>query len=273
VRDIKPTPWRLLRSLQAVLWAVLVLCVGNALAYRTVNPLDLPLADTADTAKTRAVAEAKSAEILALEEMAESAGIDVGEKLRTPYSYGGNRPLSGADSDGKEWRILLVPKNGLEPTELVGTRASTLVSALNSIGPGEILKMKINGHGNSQLQTLNMSLRGPAADQLMIDVDGVIRLAIFDEPRTKEVGAPLSKDLFSGKFAKGASMDFEGCEITSENANLARLFSVENPDVFVTGSKRYQINPYYDDWSMNFDPISWGFGGKTTYLNGRAFVH
>ena len=100
VRLSNSTPWRLLRSLQAVLWAVLVLCVGNALAYRTVNPLDLPQAETADTAKIRAVAEAKSAEILALEEIADSAGIDVGEKLRTPYSYVGNGPLVGVDPTG-----------------------------------------------------------------------------------------------------------------------------------------------------------------------------
>lgn len=69
------------------------------------NPLDLPQADTADTAKTRAVALAKSAEILALEEMAESAETDVGEELRTPYSYVGNAPLVGVDPTGLSTRL------------------------------------------------------------------------------------------------------------------------------------------------------------------------
>ena len=83
MRNYNPTPWQLLSSLQAVLWAVLALCVGNAFGSLTLDPLDLPKADTADTARIREVAEAQSAQILALEEIGDSAEDCVGRELLT----------------------------------------------------------------------------------------------------------------------------------------------------------------------------------------------
>jgi hypothetical protein len=111
VRNYNPTPWQLLSSLQAVLWAVLALCVGNAFGSLTLDPLDLPKADTADTARIREVAEAQSAQILALEEIGDSAEDCVGRELLTtdpmdqfwsPYSYVGGSPLMHVDPWGLE---------------------------------------------------------------------------------------------------------------------------------------------------------------------------
>jgi hypothetical protein len=85
--------------------------VANAFGSLTLDPLDLPKADSADTARIREVAEAQSAQILALEEIGDSAEDCIGRELLTtdpmdqfwnPYSYVGGSPLMGADPEGLE---------------------------------------------------------------------------------------------------------------------------------------------------------------------------
>jgi len=226
VRDIKPTPWRLLRSLQAVLWAVLVLCVGNALACRTVNPLDLPQADTADTAKTRAVALAKSAEILALEEMAESAETDVGEELRTPYSYVGNAPLVGVDPTGEEF---IIERTKGEP--LSGYNFADFKDAVAKIGAGEIKNMTIEGHGNPWLITFHHwsdnddlvkhGSNQPGEIRLTKNKNGYNLTAVDGAERS---AFDVVKQL-KGKFAKDAVTTFLGCEVADGDVNIVQQFS------------------------------------------------
>ena len=107
---LSPSTW-LRTGLKTCLWAVLALCVGNVFGSFTQSPLDVPLADCADTAQIHERAKERDAEILALDEWLDSTEIDVGSELLThdpmgqfnnPYSYVGADPLSGVDPWGLE---------------------------------------------------------------------------------------------------------------------------------------------------------------------------
>ncbi len=132
------TRHRLAASLKACLWAVLVLCLGNAWGSLTRDPLDQPRAQPPDTVQVRIeaevqqvldsdlgksqilseTAEGRSAYFGALRydrQMGVWSGRDPKLQLYTPYGYVANAPLVGMDPSGQ-----LIPLLLLEPAVQMG---------------------------------------------------------------------------------------------------------------------------------------------------------
>ena len=100
VREPTSTPWRLLTSLQTVLWAVLALCLGSAWGSRTPDSVGL------HQVKTEILSELAEDQCFYFNarfydaERGAFIGRDPKLQFWTPYSYVGNGPLVGVDPTG-----------------------------------------------------------------------------------------------------------------------------------------------------------------------------